>query len=293
MSDFKNSITILFFYTMLVMGISQVQYFEENFLDFEPLFFIMFALAILSELLVVGNLIKLGVRISIYFFVGFWATAYFAVWVSYWRVNQQLDIQTLILQFILVELAAGLAYVVGRNVGQLDKTLDGLSSTTYPNRAIEIGDAEERINDELTRSRRYHHSLPVLILELESSVVADVHGHYDPLQRDMLKRFTNAKLGQIISELSRQSDLVLRDRNGQFVILCTETNHENIPIFAERIRVEVLLRLDLTISWGAAVFPDDALSFTDLLDVAKSRLMREYAFDKKNFEIPASQNLRE
>jgi GGDEF domain-containing protein len=273
MNDFKNSITLLFFYTMLVLGIAQVQYIEENVLDFDPVFFVLFALAILSELLFVGPLIRQGFKISIYMFIGFWAVIYMIVWVSYWRVDDPRPVQILILQFILVELAAGLAFNVGRNIGHLDKTLDGLSATTYPNRAVEIDAAEERINDELSRCRRYHHSLPILLLRLDSNnKTGDAHLPREPLQRDMLVRFTNAKFGQIISELSRHMDLVVRDRNGQFIVLCPETNVENMAILAQRIQTEVLARLDWTISWGRATFPDDALTFDDLIIVAQQRI---------------------
>jgi hypothetical protein len=291
MNDFKNSVTILLFYTLLVLGIAQVQYIEENLLDFDPLFFILFALAILSELFFVSNLLKLGVRVSLYLFLGFWAAAYLSVWVSYWRVQEPLSLQILFLQFILVEVAAALAYTVGRNIGQLEKTLDGLSITTYPNRAMEIDAAADRIDVELTRSRRYHNSLPILVLRLESASTRETSRSYEPLQRDMLVRFTNAKLGQIISELSRQTDLILRDRNGQFVILCPETDYKNLSVLVERIRAEVSVRLGSTIVWGAAAFPDDALNFEDLLEVAESKLTPGGIFvEKTSLEIPDGQN---
>ncbi|CAG1771368.1 hypothetical protein BAC3_01764 [uncultured bacterium] len=272
MNNYKNSIILLFSYTMLVLGIAQVQYIEENVLNFNRVFFILFTLTILSELLFVGQLIKQGFRISIYMFLGFWAVVYLVVWASYWRVDKPLPLQILLLQFILIELAAGLAFNVGRNIGQLDKTLDGLSETTYPNRAIEIEEAEERINDELARCRRYHHSLPILTLQLDTKNVGEAYRQDEPLQRDMLVRFTNAKFSQIISELSRNMDLILRDRKGKFVILCPETKAENMAVLAERIQVEVFAQLGLNISWGAAVFPDDALTFDDLITVAQRRI---------------------
>jgi len=272
MSNFKNSIIVLFSYVMLVLGIAQVNYIEDNLLNFNPVFFVLFAMAILSELLFVGPLLRQGVRISIYLFLGFWAAIYFVAWVGYWRVEHPLPLQVLLLQFILVELAAGLAFNVGRNIGQLDKTLDGLSATTYPNRAIEIEDAEERIDDELARCRRYHRSLPVLVLRLESTNMGEAYRQHEPLQRDMLMRFTNAKFGQIISDLSRHMDIILRDRrNGQFVVLCPETSFENVPILAERIREGVYENLGLALVWGSAAFPDDALTFEDLIITAGQR----------------------
>jgi hypothetical protein len=272
MSNLKNSITLLFFYILLVLGIAQVKYIEDNLMNFSPIFFILFGLAILSELLIVGPLLRQGVRITLYQFLGAWAAIYLVVWVGYWWVEYTLPLQVLLVQFILVELAAGLAFNAGRNIGQLDKTLDGISSTTYPSRVIEVEDAKKRIDEELARCQRYHRSLPALVLQLQSADMGEAYPKHEPLQRDMLVRFTNAKLGQIISDLSRCIDIILRDRrNGQFIILCPETSIENMPIIAERLREEVYESLGLVLVWGSAAYPDDAPVFEDLIVIAQQR----------------------
>jgi hypothetical protein len=280
MSNLKNSITLLFFYILLVLGIAQVKYIEDNLMNFSPIFFILFGLAILSELLIVGPLLRQGIRISLYQFLGIWAAIYLVVWVGYWWVEYTLPLQVLLIQFILVELAAGLTFNVGRNIGQLDKTLDGISSTTYPSRVIEVEDAKERIDNELARCQRYHHSLPALVLRLQSTDLGEASRQHEPLQRDMLVRFTNAKLGQIISDLSRRIDIVLRDRrNGRFIVLCPETSVENVPVLAERLREEVYESLGLVLVWGSAVFPDDAPTFENLIIIAQQRAKPESSQD--------------
>ena len=276
MSNLKNSITLLFFYVLLVLGIAQVKYIEDNLMNFSPIFFILFGLAILSELLIVGPLLRQGVRISLYQFLGVWAAIYLVISVGYWWVEYRLPLQVLLIQFILVELAAGLAFGVGRNIGQLDKALDGLSATTYPSRVIEIEDAKERIDYELARCQRYHHSLPLLVLQLQSTDLGEASHQREPMQRDMLVRFTNAKLGQIISDQTRLIDIVLRDRrNGQFIVLCPETGVENVSFLAQRLREEVYENLGLVLVWGSAVFPDDAPVFKELITTAQQRAKPE------------------
>lgn len=274
MSDLKLSTTILVSYVIIVNGLANIDQFQNNVLNFSPIFFILMASAIFVELLVTGTLIKQGMKISRYMFLFFWGVVYLCVWFFYWRVDNVLPMEVLIIQFLLVELAAGLAYDVGERVGQLDKTLDGLSSSAYPNRTRSFQSAEGLIKDEVARSRRYHHPLSVMVMNLEKGKGKDAIDHYEPLQQDIMERFVNAKIGQIISDLSRPTDIILRDQNGQFVILYPETDYRNLPILASRIGQAVNENIGKVIKWGAASFPDDALNFEDLLDAANAKLER-------------------
>jgi GGDEF domain-containing protein len=272
MSDLKSSISVLFSFILLVLGIAQVRYIEKNVLNFNAVFFVLFAAAIISEILFVGPLIKRGVRISVYLFLSIWAVIYGIVWLGFWRFGSHLTAQELIIQFILVELAAGLAYNLGRHIGELDKTLEGLATNAYPNRTRNIQAAQNIINDELTRCRRYQHPLALLLLKLERVKDQDILKRYVPLERDVLERFANAKIGQIINELSRSTDIILRDRDNQFILLCPETDLEHLSILAERISSAVSDELEAKISWGYALFPHEALNFNDLLQIAKQRV---------------------
>ncbi|MEW6401720.1 MAG: hypothetical protein AB1649_07970 [Chloroflexota bacterium] len=272
MNDLKNSITVLF------VGISNIQVIEDSGLNFTPLFFVLFAAAILLELLFATMLLKRGARISIYSVLLLWAVVYGLVWFFYWRIGKPfLSTQIHLLQFILVEMAAGVAYEVARHLGELDTTLDGLTISTYPNRAMQVHSAEDRIQSEFTRSRRYHHPLSLLVLRLDKISEQDSWKKVEPLQRDMLRRFAAAKVSQIISDLSRQTDIIISDRSGEFVVLCPETDAQNLLVFAERIRKSASEKMGSTLAWGSATFPDEALTYEDLLQTARRRLAVEEA----------------
>jgi GGDEF domain-containing protein len=260
---------------MLVLGIAQVQFIEDNVLDFAPVFFVLFAAAIISELLFVGFLLRRGVKVSIYSVLLVWALVYGLAWFFYWRLHRPLSIQIHLLQFILLEMASAVAYEVAKHLGQIDSILDGLTISTYPNRAVQVHSAEDRIQAEFTRSRRYHHPLSLLVLQLDKIGDQESWKNIEPLQRDMLHRFAAAKVSQIISDLSRQTDIIISDRGGQFVILCPETDPKDLTVFAERIRKAAAQKLGSTLAWGSASFPDEALTYDDLLQTARRRLVSE------------------
>ena len=285
MSNLKNSIAFLFAYLILVFGVAQVNYIEQNILNFEPVFFVLIALAVL-----IGFYLPSVSRVSIYAYLSFWAVVYGLVWWFYWRtLEHPSNIQTLGIQFILVTISAGLAFDVGQHLRAMTALFEGLSMTTYPNRTLEIRQAEDRISAELTRSRRYHHPLSLLIVELEKNRYKYKRENLDGLQKDLLQRFAIARIGQIINDGARETDLILRDQSGRFILLCPETDFERSMIFGERIRKSVAENMDAQVVWSSASFPDEALTFDELIERAEQRLSQPHSEEAPSFPVQAEE----
>ncbi len=270
MNDLRISITVLITYIIAVLGIANIDRFQESFLDFSPTFFIVIAIVVFSELILVGYLIRIGVRVSSYITMFFWVVVYIIIEIYY--SNREVSLEVHIIQVLLIVLASVLAYEVGKRIGEVHKALEGLSSSAYPNRVREIESARDLIVAEITRSRRYHHPLSVLTIRLEMpKKKVEALKEIDSLAVDMIERFAIAKASKIFSDLARSTDIILQDVNGQFVLLCPETNLSSINILAGRMEAAVQEGLNATIAWGGASFPDEALTFEDLLQVARGR----------------------
>jgi hypothetical protein len=269
MSELRVSITILVLYVIAILGISNIDEFQASIIDFSPIFFLLVAFVVFSELLVIGRLIQAGVKINYYAVVAFWLLVYILVWVYYPAGGRPIEVH--LIQMLLVVMSSVLAYDVARRVDQVDKTLNGVSSNAYPNRARDIQSSRDLIASEITRSRRYHHPLSILTVRLNKPTGKRGWKDLEALADDMLERFAIAKASQILSDLARSTDLVLLDKDGRFVLLCPETNLNNISILARRIETAVNERLNIKVDWGIAAFPDEALTFDDLLYVARER----------------------
>lgn len=270
MNELKVSITILVSFVIAVLGLANIEQFQESILDFSPVFFVLIAIVVFSELILVNMLIRMGVKLNYYAIVGLWIIVYIFIWIFYLRDSKPIEVH--LIQLLLILLSSILAYDVGRRVGELDKTLEGLSSSAYPNRARDILDSKDLISAEITRSRRYHHPLSILTIRLEKPKSKAGWKDLESLADDMFQRFAIAKASQIFSDLARSTDLVLLDRDGQFVLICPETNLANITIMAERMEAAVEEGLNAKIDWGIAAFPDEAITFDDLLQTAQKRL---------------------
>jgi len=85
---------------------------------------------------------------------------------------------------------------------------------------------------------------------------------------------SNARIGQSIGEVVRQTDLLIRDHVGRFLVVCPETDLESAVFLSERICQMVEGRTEFHVKCGVASFPDEALTFEDLLQLARDRSMR-------------------
>src|SRR5688500_1763536 len=183
------------------------------------------------------------------------------------------EFAVIILEFVLLEAGVWFAHQLAMQIGHAESIRDALALSAFPNRAHNIEEESQRIKIELTRSRRYHRPLGLVVIESESEDQKTTREMLKSIQQDLLNRFTSARVGQIIDDRIRQTDLVLRDRRGRFVVLCPETDLENASLLAKRIAQAVKERTSLHVLWGVAAFPEEALTFDDLLQKARERLM--------------------
>ena len=199
------------------------------------------------------------------------------------------EFPVIILEFVLLEAGVWFAHQLALQIGHAESIMDALALSAFPNRAHDIEAESQRIKIELIRSRRYHRPLSLIVIESESEDQKTIREMLKSVQQDLLNRFTSARVGQIIDERIRQTDLVLRDHRGRFVILCPETNLENTTLLAKRIAQAVKERTNLHVLWGVAAFPEEALTFDDLLQKASERLIHSDSPSKEQVSVPISE----
>ena len=199
------------------------------------------------------------------------------------------EFSVIILEFVLLEAGVWFAHQLALQIGHAESIMDALAQSAFPNRARDIEEESQRIKIELTRSRRYHRPLSLILVESESEADKITRAMLKSVQQDLLNRFTSARVGQIIDDRIRQTDLVLRDHRGRFVILGPETTLENAILLATRITEAIKERTNLRVLWGVAAFPEEALTFDDLLQKAAERLVHADRLSKEQVPVPVSE----
>lgn len=134
--------------------------------------------------------------------------------------------------------------------------------------------SDPRVRREMTRSRRYHRPLSVVLLEPSNGSLRDVWPQLLEEARDAFTRryVTSTVFGHIARRL-RFVDVMFEDvERGRFVLLCPEARSEEVEKQVERIRRTTLDATGVRLNAGWASFPETAVTFEELVRAADSHL---------------------
>jgi len=136
--------------------------------------------------------------------------------------------------------------------------------------------ALHRLKEECYRSRRYHHPLSLIMIELDD--FETMNFHYGHSSGDHFLRY----FGSIIGQTIRPSDIAARFDGQKFLLVFPETGKEEARKVADRLKEEILLHpfriepesreMKFTFTAGVSSFPEDAESAEGLLERAKEQL---------------------
>jgi len=125
----------------------------------------------------------------------------------------------------------------------------------------------EALSAEWKRASRSGRPFSVVLIDLDKfKAVNDTMGHFEG---DLVL----ARVGRLLEQKSRQSNVVARYGGDEFIVLMPETGAEQAQVLAERLRQwlaadPMLAEHHITGSFGVASFPTHGFSIEDLIRVA-------------------------
>lgn len=270
MTALKRSFFWAAFYLTVVFILGQADYAGRPIIDFAAYFYLAVIVA-LPVTLFFPSIARVSVYVPLLVWTG--------VYLTLLQINNRIystnkgDLPVIVLEFVLLNVGVWFAHQLALQISHAESVMDTLALSAFPNRAHDIDSESQRIKIELTRSRRYHRPLSLVVIQSESEDEKMIMDLLKSIQHDLRTRFSSARVGQIIDDCIRQTDLVMRDRRGRFIILCPETDLGNASLLGKRIAQAVKERTRLYVLWGVAAFPEEALTFDDLLQKARERLL--------------------
>ena len=136
---------------------------------------------------------------------------------------------------------------------------------------------QEVVHRDFQKAVRYHENISCIIFDIDHfKKFNDTYGHQTG---DMVLN----TLGNLISEIMRDTDLSARYGGEEFALILYHTDNKDVNIFAERLRIAVEekkfkkdnLALRVTISIGVASYPHDGISDANkLIECADKALYR-------------------
>jgi diguanylate cyclase (GGDEF)-like protein len=129
----------------------------------------------------------------------------------------------------------------------------------------------ERLSTEVERARRSYDPFSLLFIDVDD--LESFNNRYGHQAGDRVL----VEIGKVLGRWCRTSDIVARYAGEEFVILMPATNSEEAALAAERLRKCIEghgfpQKRRITVSLGAAAFPEDAENDLDLIAKAEQAL---------------------
>lgn len=270
----RRSILILLFYLALFFSLDQTTFGigSDPLVDLEP-----FVFPLTIGLIIATIAIQRVWALPPMLLVGAGATGYLGFKTLLFDAGLLVDgnqTYVTITELIMVALGVSLAHVVATHLHEVEEVVANITFSDLNPAVKPLKEASEDVQREMLRSRRYGRPLSVIVVEPDpASIDAEQHETVTQIQKSMITPYVVASLARIVGQELRRTDLVLdHHERRRFIAVCPETSGTDSATLAERIRTAAERRLGVHVTSGVASFPNDALSFEELVNRAETKL---------------------
>jgi len=266
-NELKKTFVLLLMFILVIFALEQIKIGDKSFIYFPSHFYFLIVLAVITTV-TVPNLRWMNFGTLMFF----WG-AIFVIIAYFYLLRQGMEyLQVSVVEGVFLAVAIWIAYQLNVQMAASESIMSALASSTYPNHTLELANATRPVDTEMNRARRHSRPLSLVIVSPEN-IEPDVNQKaYHVLREDMLRQFVHARIGQIIAAQARETDVITRDHDGKFIVLCTETERDSAALMAKRIQATIAETMGANTTWSVAGFPEDALTFEDLVEKAKQGL---------------------
>lgn len=269
MTNLRKAIILLSLHLMVVFNLERLDVPELNVVDVQGFLYPLILLVVFLTLFVSALH-----QASVYFSLTLWLGIYFALHLVVFRAQPLVGgvyTYLTITELAFLTVTVFLAYDLAQRIREYETVIEQVTLPKTGRKIYGWTEASEDIKSEFVRSRRHNRSLSLMVVEPAGSTLQpDLQRPLRDLQKMMVNRYLSASLAQLISKEARRTDMIVeQEDHNSFILLCPETTQNGASIFAERIQAIAKEKLGVPVSFGIASFPEDAITFDDLLQKAK------------------------
>src|SRR5574341_457161 len=272
MRHLRRSVIALLIGLTVFFNIERMDFGQQNVIDIQTFVYVLGILAVIAVVMIPG-LWNTPLPVSLALWLGLYVLCRLFLFNSrplIGGIHTYLSITEAALLSILV----WLAHNVGRSLSDFEEAVKNITLSDVNRRVRKMDEALEDIRMELVRSRRHQRPLTVMVVEAKpESIRAVLHRTVQEVQQAMMTRYVITSLARVIGGQLRRTDMGLDQRDrGRFVILSPDTKVASSSVVVDRIQAAAAAQLGGTIACGIASFPDDALTFEELVHRAEGNL---------------------
>ena len=287
MKHLARSIITLLIGLAVFFNMERMDFGQQNVIDIQTFVYVLGILAVLAVIMIPAMWnTPLPVSLAL------WLGLYLLCRLSFFSSRPMLGgVYTYLstTEVALLSILVLLAHNVGRGLHDFEEAVKNITLSDVNRRVRNMDEAIEDIRMELVRSRRHQRPLTVMVIEAKpESIRAVLHRTVQEVQRAMMTRYVVTSLARVIGNQLRRTDMVLDQRDrGRFVILSPDTNVASSSVVVGRIQAAAAEQLGVSIACGLASFPDDALTFEELVHRAEGHLQESMEPTKLPSYTPA------
>ncbi len=272
MKHLKTSFIALLIHLAIFYNIERLDFGQDSTINIQSFVYILGFVALISVILVPA-LRRWHVSVAL----TLWLGVYLGCRLLFFRerpILGGLDTYLTITEIAALYILIGLAHNVARNLYDFEEAVQNITFADASHRVRKLDEASEDIQTELIRSRRHRYPLTIMIIEPDAKSVKTVlHRTIQEVQQAMMARYVITSMARLISKQLRRTDMILDQyERGRFIVVSPDTSAASSDMLAQRIKSASLEQLGVTVACGVVSFPDEALTFEELIHQAETNL---------------------
>ncbi|MBA3468691.1 MAG: hypothetical protein H0T53_03505 [Herpetosiphonaceae bacterium] len=274
MKYLRRSIIALVIHLALFFNIERLDFNEENVVDLLSFVYILTLIAVLAVIM-----IPFFRKRPLWISLSYWGVIYVLIRLTFFNTRSFVGINLYlsITEVAFLMVAVWLAYQVALDLDDFEQAVINMTLPQLNRQVRRLAESGDEIQTEMIRSRRHRRPLSVLVIKPDAnSVTTAIHRTVQEVQQAMMTRYVVTSLTSVVSDVMRRTDTIFEQPNAnQFIVMSPETSTLNSGAFIERIQTAATEKLGVNVICGVASFPDDALTFDELVREAESHAARQ------------------
>ena len=175
-------------------------------------------------------------------------------------------------EFAMFLLAVYLTHNVALNLDELEQALKNFAFANN-SKIKRTPESQEKINAEIYRSRRFQRDLSVIVLEQDMNKARMENNKVvQEAQRALMEHYVSAMMAREVYAQLRQTDMLLEhDKVDKLIIVSPDTDEVGAKKLIDRLTT-LAQNGAFSMKFGTATFPDNGLTFDQLLRHAEMSL---------------------
>ena len=270
MRRLPRAITGLVIYLLIIFNLERITFQDVKLIDIKGFVYVMIALSIVFIIQFdffrrqsIGILLFIS---TILYFIGKYFVFYYY---TNWDEN---TVYLIITELCFLWLAILIARIAGTAIKDFETAVESITFSDIEKTRL-LDEARRDIQAEFYRSRRYNHPLTLVVVQPNTNPIEfNPQVAIEEIQNSMLSRYATVSLARELSKNLRLLDTIIDlKKNMRLAILYPQTEGYKADFLIQRIN-SVADNMGISVTCGHASFPNDALTFDELLRTATDNM---------------------